>query len=143
MGTDLVSVAEVRASIARFGERYLSRVFSAREIETCSRGVDAPLRFAARFAAKESALKVLSAPDVGIDWRSIEVTSAHDGAPKLALSGEAARIAREKGFVAFSVSLTHERDYAAAVVVGTRRNQDVAGTRSRFFSKLRRPGHGT
>jgi holo-[acyl-carrier protein] synthase len=130
-GIDLVDVREVDASVARFGDRYLRRVYTDGELRTCGRGGPRfASRLAARFAAKEAALKVLRAADVGIDWRSIEVLRLEDGAPALHLTGRAAEVAAQRGFHCFSVSLTHETDYASAVVIGQRR--EAGGGRSFF-----------
>jgi holo-[acyl-carrier protein] synthase len=120
-GVDLVLVDEIARAIATFGDRYLHRVYSRAEIAYC-RGAEATQaeRFAARFAAKEAVLKVLGAPDEGIDWRSIEVDRAADGACSVRLTGRARELARRARIRDFAVSLTHEGQYAAAFVVATR-----------------------
>src|SRR5689334_22917060 len=93
-GIDLVDVREVDASVARFGDRYLRRIYTEQEIATCGRGDPRfASRLAARFAAKEAVLKVLRAAEVGLDWRSIEVVRQDDGAPTLRLTGPAAETA--------------------------------------------------
>jgi holo-[acyl-carrier protein] synthase len=75
VGTDIVDVRSVEESIARFGDRYISRVYTRDEAAYCANPKGhAASRFAARFAAKEAALKVLRlANDDVFDWRSIEV----------------------------------------------------------------------
>jgi holo-[acyl-carrier protein] synthase len=121
-GLDLVDAREVRTSVEHFGERYLRRIYTEQEVASCGRGAPSfATRLAARFAAKEAVLKVLRAAEQGIDWRSIEVVRCDDGAPMLRLQGRAAEVAAQQGFFAFSVSLTHETDYAGAVVIGQRR----------------------
>src|SRR5689334_18665667 len=73
VGIDLARVDETARSLERFGERYLKRLFTAREVADCTATpAQAPARLAARFAAKEAAIKVLR-PERWIDWRSIEV----------------------------------------------------------------------
>src|SRR5262249_20843004 len=78
-------------------------------------------RLAARFAAKEAAMKVLrqggEEADPAIPWNAIEIVRDPSGAPRLAFSGRAAELAREAGVAIVAVSLTHERTYAAAVVI--------------------------
>lgn len=118
VGLDLVRVQDVADAIARFGDRYLARVFTPAEVAYCA-GAPAPLaaqRFAARFAAKEAARKVLRPADAGIGWRDVEVYRAPDGGPALRLHGEAAARAAAIGLGALAVSLTHEAEWAAAVV---------------------------
>lgn len=118
VGIDLVQVSRIEESLQKFGERFLRRLFHRDEIAyalaspvACSR------RLAARFAAKEAALKALHVADRGVSWRDIEVRRASDGDCALVLHGSAQRAAREAGLEVASLSLTHEGDYAAAVVL--------------------------
>jgi holo-[acyl-carrier protein] synthase len=76
----------------------------------------APARFAARFAAKEATLKVLRLDDQGLDLRAIEVKQMPGGWTDLLLHGRAKQLADEAGWSSWSVSLSHEGDYATAVV---------------------------
>ena len=114
-------IREIADAIAAFGHRYLGRVYTAAEIAYCQGAPAARAqRFAARFAAKEAVLKVLGAPDEGIDWRSIEVDRRADGACSVRLTGHARELAERARIRDFAISLTHEGDYAAAFVVATR-----------------------
>jgi holo-[acyl-carrier protein] synthase len=128
---DLVSVASVRDAIQLHADRYLRRVYTEQELADCSgvSGAPDPTRLAARFAAKEAAMKVLRAGDTGLSMRSIEVRRSPDGWVDLALSGMAADLARERGLSGFALSVSHEDDYAAAVVVV--RTADEAGADGR------------
>jgi holo-[acyl-carrier protein] synthase len=72
---------------------------------------------AARFAAKEATLKVLRPVGHQPDWRSVEVRRHAGGWCTMALSGHAAVLADEAGIAELAVSLTHEGDVAAAVVI--------------------------
>lgn len=114
IGIDLVSVGEVEEAIAVHGERYLTRVYSAGELRDCG---GRPERLAARFAAKEATIKAIGRVDEGLDWRSIAVVRGPSGETSIELQGEAARLAQRRGVRSLVVSLTHERDHAAAVVV--------------------------
>jgi holo-[acyl-carrier protein] synthase len=116
VGIDLVRAATIERALAEHGEHYLRRVYTAAEIADC--GGD-PLRLAARFAAKEAAVKVL-APDreTPLPWTEVEVVRT-GAAPVLRLHGGAARLAAEAGLTDLALSFTHEDEYAAAVVVGT------------------------
>jgi holo-[acyl-carrier protein] synthase len=114
VGIDLVSVEQVQDSIAGHGTRYLSRIYTDSElVESRSE----PQRLAARFAAKEATMKALGRGDEGFGWRDIALASGADGQPTIELSGAAAQLAQRRGVRSISVSLTHERDYAAAVVL--------------------------
>jgi len=117
-GIDLVSVEAVRESLATHGRHYLDRVYTEREVQDCTGpgGVD-PERLAARFAAKEAALKVLRPGDVGLSLSEIELRRSPEGWVDLELSGPAAEIAAATGLSDFSVSITHEGGFASAVVI--------------------------
>ncbi|MGO9581532.1 MAG: holo-ACP synthase [Acidimicrobiales bacterium] len=117
VGVDLVRVDEVQAALARFGDRYLSRLFTPHEV-ACATG-DGEVRarhLAARFAAKEAAMKALGPGDRLPAWRSIEVRQEPGGRCTLQLSDYAAELARRAGLSEFAVSLSHEGDLATAVV---------------------------
>ncbi len=123
LGIDLVAVEEVEASLRAHGDHYLRRVYSPRELDDCRNGSGglASERLAARFAAKEAAIKVLRpAADVGVPWQAIEVVRDTGCGVELELSGRAAELAHAAGLGSFSVSLTHEGGYAAAVVLAER-----------------------
>lgn len=118
VGIDLVSVDSVRASLAEHGERYLARVFTEREVADCAGASGpAPERLAARFAAKEAAIKVLRPHDDAVPLRDIEIRSRPGGWVDVELTGRAASLAAEAGVRELAVSLTHENGHASAVVV--------------------------
>ena len=121
VGTDIVAVAAIAESIARFGDKYLARVFTPAEIAYCaSRGESAPLHYAARFAAKEAAMKVLRpSKDDAIDWQAIEIVRSQSGACEIALRGAAEALRARAGIASLAVSLSHEAAYAVAVVIAS------------------------
>jgi holo-[acyl-carrier protein] synthase len=122
VGTDLVQVSEVSTAMERFGERYLRRLFTDAELTYCLESAEvAPSRLAARFAAKEAAIKVLRLTDQSFSWRAIEVVRNPGGWCHLVLHDPMRQLANQAGFVAFSLSMTHDGAYAQAVVVGQRR----------------------
>lgn len=119
VGIDLIALRDVAASLARFGVQYEERIFTPDEIAYCrsSPGTVAVGRFAARFAAKEAAIKVLRPDEPGLDWRSIEVRREADGASSLVLHAAAGALAARRGLTRFAVSLSHDDEYATAIVV--------------------------
>lgn len=120
VGTDLVEIATVAEALAAFGQAYLDRLFTPDEIAYCrAGGVETAQRLAARFAAKEACIKVLRPPDGGIDWRWIEVRKMPGGWCELRLHDGARRLADTQNLSGWSVSLSHERLYAIAVVTAT------------------------
>jgi holo-[acyl-carrier protein] synthase len=120
-GVDLAEVERVRAALEdpRTGVRFKARVFTAGEQRYCERrGVGRYQSYAARFAAKEAAMKALGhgwGRHVG--WLDVEVVRADDGRPTLRLHGKAAATAAALGAVRFHVALTHTRATAAAQVL--------------------------
>lgn len=119
VGVDLTAVGEVATSLATQGERYLRRLFTDHEVAS-SEGPDGPVAesLAARFAAKEAALKVLRPTGSRPEWRDIEVRRGANGACDLVLHGSAAALATDQGIEHLSVSLSHDGGMAVAVVVG-------------------------
>jgi holo-[acyl-carrier protein] synthase len=115
VGIDLVSVTRIESIMARWGVKFLNRVFTPEEIEYC-RGRFVPARsFAARFAAKEAFIKAVSGRSPGgISYKDIEVAVGYGGIPSLVIHG-AAKAALGAGYTA--VSLSHEEDLAVAVVI--------------------------
>lgn len=117
VGLDLVEVSRVRSSMRHFGQRFLKRLFSDDEVHYAMQGNDACAeRLAARFAAKEAAIKAFALADVGVNWRDIEVCKQSDGGCQLVLHGRAAAQAAQLGVTSIALSLSHEGDYAGAVV---------------------------
>jgi len=132
VGVDLVDIAEVAEAVQRFGDRYLSRVFTDGELAVSVGPPEVRLAsLAARFAAKEATIKVLRPPDGAPGWRTIEVVRQPSGACELQLSGAAAALARQAGLGPMTVSLTHHAGLAAAVVVALTGGA-APGTRPRF-----------
>ena len=119
LGTDLMEIARIEASIERHGEHFLRRVFTEGEIAYCNQKKrNAAESFAARFAAKEAGAKALGTGiSRGIAWKEIEVRRRQGERPELEFHGRAAERAKALGVTRVSLSLTHSRDMAMAVVV--------------------------
>ena len=139
VGVDLVSVARMRESIEKVGARFLRRVFTKREIAYCSQSeASAAERFAARFAAKEAALKVLRIESAWMELLpSIEVVRAPGGWCDLALKGDALTAARHRGVTHWSLSLSHEGNAAIAVVLAEIRQSAHPPTETRGTGRRR------
>ncbi len=118
IGVDLAKIPRLRRMVARWQDRFLRRVFTEGEIAYCQRHHDPIPHFAARFAAKEAALKALGTGlSMGVSWRELEVRRERGAAPTMALSGRSAAIARDRGASRILVSLTHDGEYAFAQVM--------------------------
>jgi len=119
VGTDLVGVRRFAAALER-SPGLLERIFTPAERVTSSGAPRRPESLAARFAAKEAAVKVLGAPR-GYRFTECEVVSTPDGRPTLRVSGVLAAAAAASGVTTWHVSLTHDAELAAAIVVAERR----------------------
>ena len=113
-GVDLIEIDRIQLALDRWGERFLRRVWTEREVAAC-RGRHREL--AARFAAKEAASKALGTGIVGIIWRELEVLSDRRGKPLIFLHGQARARADELGLNTWAVSISHSRNLACAFVV--------------------------
>ncbi len=118
IGIDLVENERIEKIIKKWGDKFLSRVFSDKEVEYCNRHVQAPLHYAARFAAKESFLKAMGIGlGMGVKLREIEVARNSKGKPDLVLCGEAKVQIEKRKIAKVHLSLTHTKKYATAFVV--------------------------
>lgn len=118
IGTDVAEIERIEQSIARFGDRFLHRIYTADEIVYCQRKKRSAESFAARFAAKEAAAKALGTGiSQGVGWREFEVLRERGGRPRLVLHGRAAELAATLGVTATALSLTHAGSSALAFVV--------------------------
>jgi holo-[acyl-carrier protein] synthase len=117
LGIDAADIDRVRHLVARHGDRFLHRVFTAGEIAYCLRHRDPAPSLAARFAAKEAGMKALGTGHArGVTWRDVEVVRG-DGPPQLRLHGGARRRFEELGGTSTLLTLTHARDLAIAHVI--------------------------
>jgi holo-[acyl-carrier protein] synthase len=117
-GIDLAEVPRIRASIERFGARFVDRIFTAAEIAYVERKANRYERYAARFAAKEAGMKAIGTGwKRGVTWHDFEVANLPSGKPTLRLHGVAATIAAKLGVRNVSLSLTHTAELGMAHVI--------------------------
>ena len=118
IGTDLIEIERLGASVNRFGDRFLEKVFTPEEIAYCRAKKSWGESFAARFAAKEAGAKALGTGiSRGVGWKEIEVRRSPGERPTLHWSGRAAERAKALGVARTALTLTHSRSMAMAVVV--------------------------
>lgn len=117
VGIDLIEVGRIQAAIARYGNRFLARVFTEKELHYCQGRTH---QLAARFAAKEAMSKALGTgihyPN-GIAWHEVEIVADARGKPIVRLTGAAAQRAAQLNLRSFAVSLSHTREHAIALIV--------------------------
>ena len=117
-GIDIAEVPRIRQSIERYGDRFLHRVFTDGEISYCSSKSNFDERYAARFAAKEAAMKALGTGwNYGVRWRDIEVVRPQGKRPSIVFHGKAAEVAKSLGATNVALSITHTGEQAMALVI--------------------------
>jgi holo-[acyl-carrier protein] synthase len=118
IGIDIIEVARIREVLLRT-PRFAERVFTAAERKYCdARGVVSAQHYAARFAAKEAALKALQTGwRGGISWQDVEIASRESGAPYLIFTGQVLEVFKRFGATATHLSISHTTEHAIAQVV--------------------------
>ena len=115
VGTDIIEVARIKDSIEKLGEKFLNRVFTAKEVEYCeSKKATKFEHYAARFAGKEAVFKAISPilkNKFSIDWTDVEILNDKQGRPYVTFYKE------ELKNIDVDLSLSHIKDYAVATAV--------------------------
>jgi holo-[acyl-carrier protein] synthase len=131
IGTDVIETERMRNAIVRYGDRFLSHVFTPTEIADAPTGPARDGYFAARWADKEAVSKALGT-GIGAEcaWTDITVRRGPAGEPLVDLTGSAHSSARRRGIDRIHVSLSHERNLAAAMVVAEHLPPTASATHS-------------
>ena len=125
LGSDLCNITRIESSLARFGDRFINRIFTATErAKADRRTLTRAATYAKRFAAKEACSKALGTGfRRGVFWRDMGVVNLSSGAPTLALTGgAAARLAEltPAGYsAAVHLTMTDDHPWAQAIVLIT------------------------
>ena len=128
IGVDLVKINRMEGVLKRWEHRFVGRVFTEDEAETCYGRAFPPSSFALRFAAKEAFSKAIGlGMRGGIRWRDIEVFHFPGGRPALRLHGRSFDICREKKITASHLSLSDEGEYGMAFVVLEKKDETGQG----------------
>ena len=110
-GIDLVQIDKIKKAVSRWNNRFISRIYTSREINYCRKKKYAHFHFAARFAAKEAVRKAL---EERMDWKEVEIVNNGLGKPEVNLRGKAREIGRKQGVNKIFLSISHDHDYALA-----------------------------
>ena len=115
-GVDLVEMPRFRQSVKRWGNRFLSRIFTPQELAYCRSYKDPHEHLAVRFAAKEAVVKAIGAPKgLALEWKDLEITRSAAGQPGVRFKGSMSRWKKLK----VHLSLSHTKQYAVASAVVT------------------------
>ena len=121
-GVDLVEIERFQNLNPRIRERFLKRVFTPSELEEAAASNE---RLAGKFAAKEAASKALGCGIGEIRWQDLEILNDPQGKPELLLHENAALAAKKACWTSWSISISHTRLYAVAVVCALTGEPDV------------------
>ncbi|MFN5058701.1 MAG: holo-ACP synthase [Chloroflexota bacterium] len=120
-GVDLMRVARIERVMRQYGDRFITRIFTANEQAICGDRVHA---YAARWAAKEAVAKLLGtglqglgSGSVALPWQSIEIQRNDHQKPLVCLHDRAAEVARQHHLCEIDISLSHDGDYVVASAV--------------------------
>jgi len=116
IGVDIIEIPRIAEAIERFGERFLRRVYTEREVAAYRKRTSS---LATRFAAKEAVMKVLGTGMRGVSWHDIEILSAPSGKPVVHLHGKALERFESLGLESITVSLSDSKEHAVAVALGS------------------------
>ena len=114
IGFDLVDVARIERAVTRWGEAFLTHVYTGREIRDSGTGPGRCERLAARFCAKEAVFKALGLGRPALGWHDVEVVKTPTGRPEIVLGGRALEVARRRSVGGVLVTLSHTKELAAA-----------------------------
>ena len=121
-GNDLIDIRRIEKSLDRFGERFINRVFTEKEIARSERKAQRAASYAKRFAAKEACSKALGTGlSHGVFWRDMGVSNLASGKPTMVLTnGALVRMQSmiPEGFVPqIDLTITDEYPIAQAYVI--------------------------
>ena len=115
IGIDAIEIDRIKKVYKKFGDKFLSRVYTQKEIAFCRGRI---LELSARFAGKEAAMKALGTGIIGISWKEIEILSNRRGKPVIYFHGKAKKRATDMKLRATDISITHLNSIAIVIVVG-------------------------
>jgi holo-[acyl-carrier protein] synthase len=117
-GIDITEVPRIAEAIERHGDRFLQRIYTEGERAYCDSKANRIERYAARFAAKEAAMKAIGTGwNHGVRWRDVEVSRQPGGRPTILFHGKAAEFAAKLGAARVALSLSHTAEQAIAQVI--------------------------
>jgi holo-[acyl-carrier protein] synthase len=128
IGTDIVECLRIGRMIEQHGERFLTRVYTEREVRYCQARKHATEHFAGRWAAKEAILKCLGTGwRRGMDWTDMEIRNTPNGQPRVLMCGAAKDQAQALQVADILISISHCRAYATAYAIALRGTAPPAG----------------
>ena len=117
-GIDIIEISRIRKAINKWNPRFLYRIYTSKEIHYCEQKKDSCFQsFAGYFSAKEAWIKAIGTGIYGVKWKEIEIRKDNLGKPYIHLSGQALKMAIERGVINSNLSISHTRQLAIAQVI--------------------------
>lgn len=116
VGIDIVRIGRMKQVVEKWGQHFLDRVFTEKEIAYCYEKKEPHLSLAVRFAAKEAMIKALGSIS-GLSLRDIEIVNSGNGKPSFRVAAALEKVLKEKLINRVHLSLSHEHEYGVACVV--------------------------
>ena len=123
-GIDIVEIPRMREAVEKWGDNFISKIFTDREVKYSTSKRFSEQHFAARFAAKEAVVKAFGEPNKSpIRWTEIEVINDREGKPVIEFRGDALKLKKKKRVDEVIVSMSHSKNYAVASVILLRKTK--------------------
>ena len=116
LGIDIIEIVRIKKSIEKFGDKFLTRVFTEGEIKYCDKKFNKFQHYAARFAAKEAVYKALASGwKEGLRWKDIEIQNDTSGMPSVNTKGKLHSFLSKD--MQLRISISHSETYVTAVAI--------------------------
>ncbi len=123
IGIDIIEIDRIRESVEKYGERFLKKIYTEKEIDYCLKKKYKYQHLAARFAAKEAVYKALATNwNEDVSWHNIEISNEPNGMPVVELHGGLKKFL--KGENSLKISMSHSKEYVACVAIVYKMNKD-------------------
>jgi len=117
-GVDIVEVFRMREAVEKWGDNFLQKIFTSKEMKYAGSRRFSHQHLAARFAAKEAVVKAFGEPrKFPLKWTDIEVHNNGEGKPLIVFHGDALKLKKKKGAADIVLSMSHSKNYAVANVI--------------------------
>ena len=116
IGIDIIEIDRIKSNVEKYGDEFLTKVFTSNEIEYCRPKANKYQHFAARYSAKEAVYKALATGwQEGLSWQDIEITNEPNGMPVANLSGKLKKFFADDKEL--KISMSHSRNYVTCVAI--------------------------
>ncbi len=116
IGVDIIEIDRIRKSIDRFGDHFLNKIYTKKELDYCLAKHNKYQHLAARFAAKEAIYKAIASGwEKEATWKNIEITNEQNGLPTVKFLGKLNEFVSDGKEI--KISLSHSENYVVAVAL--------------------------